>query len=50
MSSSKSDPDVERWISWLKKPFTEAEKRDRVEFYSSRGIVLEFGDKLVEVE
>ena len=50
MSGSKSDPDVERWISWLKKPFTEAEKRDRVEFYARSGIVLKFGDKLVEVE
>jgi len=49
-SSGKSDPDLERWIRWLKMPFTKAEKVERVEFYRERGVVLEFGDGLVEVE
>ena len=34
----------------INRPWTMEEKKDRVEFYAKRGIVLEFGDNLVEVE
>lgn len=49
-SSGKSDPDVERWIRWLSKPYTKAEKQDRTDFYAKSGIELKFSDRLIEFE